>query len=128
MTWTSGVTEGGSSGSPIFDSAHRVRGQLWGGGSSCFNPSAPDEYGRYNVTYPNIRRWIEIGGTINANSSYTGVEEGTPTKPFRTASAANNFAWNDPCIKFQAGSYPGAITFTKRVTLIAAGGIATLGN
>jgi hypothetical protein len=111
-TWTSGVTEPGSSGSPIFDSAHRIRGQLFGGASSCTNQSGVDTYGRFNVTHPIIRRWLEVGGTINVNSSYIGTEEGTPTRPFRTASAAHTFAWNDTRIKFRTGSYPGAVTFS----------------
>jgi hypothetical protein len=130
VDWSSGTTEPGSSGSPIFDSAHRVRGQLWGDNRTCPAPGATARsvYGRYNVTYPNIRRWMEIGGTINVNSSYVGVEEGTPTQPFRTATAAHNFAWNGVRIKFTAGSYPGAVTFNKAVTLIAEGGAANIGN
>lgn len=50
-TWTviwdrNTTTEGGSSGSPLFDQNHRIIGQLWGGGASCSNLSAPDYYGR----------------------------------------------------------------------------------
>ena len=33
--WTNGVTEGGSSGSPLYDQNHRVIGQLYGGPSYC---------------------------------------------------------------------------------------------
>lgn len=40
------TTEGGSSGSPLFNQSHRIIGQLWGGGASCSNLSAPDYYGR----------------------------------------------------------------------------------
>lgn len=50
-TWTiewdrNTTTEGGSSGSPLFDQNHRIIGQLWGGGASCQNLTAPDYYGR----------------------------------------------------------------------------------
>ncbi|MEY4286112.1 MAG: hypothetical protein RL511_185 [Bacteroidota bacterium] len=50
-TWTiewdrNTTTEGGSSGSPLFDQNHRIIGQLWGGGASCQNLSSPDYYGR----------------------------------------------------------------------------------
>jgi lysyl endopeptidase len=130
VNWSSGTTEPGSSGSPVFDSSRRLRGQLWGDNRTCpaAGATARSVYGRFNVTYPNIRRWMEIGGTINVNSSYTGVEEGTPTRPFRTASAAHSFAWNGARIKFRTGSYPGPITFTKQVTLIADGGMVTIGN
>lgn len=50
-TWTlqwdrNTTTEGGSSGSPLFDQNHRIIGQLWGGGASCQNQTAPDYFGR----------------------------------------------------------------------------------
>jgi hypothetical protein len=40
------TTEGGSSGSPLFDQNRRIIGQLWGGGASCSNLNSPDYYGR----------------------------------------------------------------------------------
>lgn len=45
------TTEGGSSGSPLFDQNGRIIGQLWGGGASCSNLSAPDYYGRVNQSW-----------------------------------------------------------------------------
>lgn len=41
-----GVTEGGSSGSPLFDNEGRLIGQLTGGESGCSNLSGPDFYGK----------------------------------------------------------------------------------
>jgi hypothetical protein len=41
-----GVTEGGSSGSPIFNNAGLIVGTLTGGGSFCNSPTSPDEYGK----------------------------------------------------------------------------------
>ena len=51
VRWTStqsghGVTEGGSSGSPIFNSDKKIIGTLTGGSSSCSNPNAFDFYGK----------------------------------------------------------------------------------
>lgn len=51
LSWTSnsngwGITEGGSSGSPIFNSAGRQVGTLTGGSSFCTDQSAPDIYGK----------------------------------------------------------------------------------
>jgi lysyl endopeptidase len=40
------TTEGGSSGSPLFDQNKRIIGQLWGGGASCSALTQPDYYGR----------------------------------------------------------------------------------
>jgi hypothetical protein len=55
-TWTvewdrNTTTEGGSSGSPLFDQNHRIIGQLWGGGASCSNLSSPDYYGRLHSSW-----------------------------------------------------------------------------
>jgi len=41
-----GVTEGGSSGSPIFDQNGRIVGQLSGGSSFCTSTGSPDLYGK----------------------------------------------------------------------------------
>jgi hypothetical protein len=51
VTWVStetnhGVTEGGSSGSPIFEENHRIIGTLTGGASFCNSPNSPDYYGK----------------------------------------------------------------------------------
>jgi len=49
VNWSQGVTEDGSSGSPLFDQNHHVVGNLSGGFSSCGNPTAVDYYGRLAV-------------------------------------------------------------------------------
>ena len=47
-----GVTEGGSSGSPIFNQDKRIVGQLSGGSSICSNPSGfNDEYGKFSTNW-----------------------------------------------------------------------------
>jgi hypothetical protein len=50
--WDSGMTEGGSSGSPIFDNAKRIRGQLHGGYARCGYPYE-DYYGRLSESWQN---------------------------------------------------------------------------
>lgn len=55
-TWTvewdrNTTTEGGSSGSPLFDQNRRIIGQLWGGSATCSNLSAPDYYGRVSRSW-----------------------------------------------------------------------------
>jgi hypothetical protein len=52
--WELGVTEPGSSGSPLFDNNHRIIGQLYGGAAACsgsVNNGAYDFYGRFNVSW-----------------------------------------------------------------------------
>lgn len=46
-----GVTEGGSSGSPLFDADGRIVGALTGGSASCSNPFAPDYYGKFSFSW-----------------------------------------------------------------------------
>ena len=65
IVWSSnsngyGVTEGGSSGSPLFNnSAGRIIGTLTGGGSYCTAQTAPDSYGK--VAY----HWTSNGTAAN---------------------------------------------------------------
>lgn len=53
-TWTDGVTEPGSSGSPLFDQNKRIIGQLYGGAAACSgtnNNGQYDYYGRLGVSW-----------------------------------------------------------------------------
>ena len=78
VRWTRGVTEEGSSGSPLFNARQQVIGQLWGGESDC-SISDPllqlDQYGRFNVTFPLVRRWLlnETAG-VPVNDPFSGAE------------------------------------------------------
>ncbi len=52
--WDSGVTEPGSSGSPLFDQQGRIIGQLFGGAAACngtSNNNQYDFYGRFGVSW-----------------------------------------------------------------------------
>ncbi len=72
------TTEPGSSGSPLFDNNKRIIGQLWGGGASCSNLSAPDYYGKLSYS------WNPSGSTpanhlvtwLDPNSSGVTVLDG----------------------------------------------------
>lgn len=64
LAWTAnsngyGVTEGGSSGSPLFNSAGRQIGTLTGGGSYCNQQSSPDYYGKLSY------HWTSNGTPAN---------------------------------------------------------------
>jgi len=70
-----GVTEGGSSGSPIFNDSGRIIGDLTGGGASCSNQSSPDYYGKMYYSWdqntaststsgnPHIEPYLDPAGT-----------------------------------------------------------------
>lgn len=54
-----GVTEGGSSGSPLFDQNGRIVGDLSGGSSDCSNQNGEDVYGKF------LYSWDQTGTTAN---------------------------------------------------------------
>ncbi len=64
-----GTTEGGSSGSPLFNQDKRVIGQLFGGPASCSNDDY-DEYGRFDLSWDHnpsqteqLKYWLDACGT-----------------------------------------------------------------
>jgi hypothetical protein len=76
VTWVAtanghGVTEGGSSGSALFNSAGRMIGTLTGGGSSCSNRNAGDSYGKFSyhwtgngtIAARRLRDWLDPDNT-----------------------------------------------------------------
>ncbi len=85
VTWDRNTTtEGGSSGSPLFDNNGRIIGQLWGGGASCIQLTSPDYYGRlansWNPSGSNstnrLKDWLD------PNNSGTSVLNGyDPNQP-----------------------------------------------
>lgn len=68
-----GVTEGGSSGSPLFNQNHHIVGQLTGGGSFCTQPTANDYYGKMSKNWsanPNpsdekLKEWLDPSNQSN---------------------------------------------------------------
>jgi hypothetical protein len=71
--WDDGITEGGSSGSPLFDQNHRIIGQLFGGASACSGSNENgqgDSYGRFGVSWDagasasaRLKEWLDPGNT-----------------------------------------------------------------
>jgi len=76
VVWSSnangwGVTEGGSSGSPIFDANSRIVGTLSGGASYCSAQSSPDYYGKFYYHWDlngatssvRLKDWLDPAGS-----------------------------------------------------------------
>lgn len=61
VRWTSGTTQGGSSGSALFNGNGRVVGTLYGGSTSCSSTAGTDYYGRFYVSYQAIQGWLGTG-------------------------------------------------------------------
>jgi lysyl endopeptidase len=65
--WSSGTTEGGSSGSALFTlsgSQYVVRGGLRGGSASCDTPTGTDLFSRFDQVYPSISQYLSAAQTI----------------------------------------------------------------
>ena len=60
-----GVTEGGSSGSPLFNNSGLVVGSLTGGSSFCTAQTSPDMYGKMDKhwSYGNLAQYLDPTGT-----------------------------------------------------------------
>lgn len=70
VRWDVGVTEGGSSGSGIWNTDHRLVGTLSGGYSSCQAATEPDWYGRmyshwtdYPTPLTSLEFWLDPAGS-----------------------------------------------------------------
>ena len=75
--WEDGVTEPGSSGSPLFDQNHRIIGQLYGGAAACsgsVNNGAYDYYGRMDVSWG-----VGLSGYLDPLNTGTEVLDSYPT-------------------------------------------------
>lgn len=75
FNWELGVTEGGSSGSPLFDEDARIVGQLWRGSAACTginNNNGWDEYGRFGISWDagntstnRLKDWLDPSNSGN---------------------------------------------------------------
>lgn len=84
-SWDQGVTEGGSSGSPLFNQNHRTIGQLHGGASACGAQPQDlnDDYGKFFLSWTGggtnssrLSNWLDPG---NLGSEFIdGVDPATP--------------------------------------------------
>jgi hypothetical protein len=94
VVWTEtvngwGVTEGGSSGSPLFDENGRLVGTLTGGYAACdpngqTGPDKPDFYGAFSYHWESngmvdtlqLKPWLDPGNTgITELNGFLGIEE-----------------------------------------------------
>jgi hypothetical protein len=92
-----GVTEGGSSGSPLFNQNGQIIGHLSGGSSFCTQTSAPDLYGKIdrawesegNNTNQRLKPWLDPtgSGVTSLNGSYTPCSSGGNSGPCNASAA-----------------------------------------
>ncbi|HKE01748.1 MAG TPA: IPT/TIG domain-containing protein [Planctomycetota bacterium] len=76
--WDLGVTEGGSSGSPLLNSVGRFLGQLCCGASFCPTPFN-DNYGRFDLAWPAVAPFLDPMGT--GATTIDGFDPAAPGAP-----------------------------------------------
>jgi len=88
--WDDGTTEGGSSGSPLFNQDHRIIGQLHGGWASCTSNTS-DYYGKFSMSWARstdttaqLKYWLDPQGT---NPDF--IDGFAPTMPVVDAQLLN---------------------------------------
>ncbi len=87
-----GVTEGGSSGSPIFNNSGLIVGTLSGGGSFCNALTDPDYYGKMSWHWTNnpntagqkLKVWLDPGntGALSLSGTYAPCQPAAPVANF----------------------------------------------
>ena len=82
LDWNSGTTEGGSSGSPLYDQNHRIVGQLHGGNAACSNDEF-DYYGKFSYSWDTdptnnkqLKFWLDPSNT--GDSTLNGFDPNGP--------------------------------------------------
>ena len=95
LNWDEGGTEGGSSGSPLFDDEKLIVGQLHGGSGEC--GSGTDYYGKMNTSWTGggtsstrLSDWLDPSGTgyVSITGTYNG-EGGGEDPPEMTLLSPN---------------------------------------
>jgi hypothetical protein len=124
---TNGTAEGGSSGSPIFDSERRVRGTLCGGLDGCAPTNA--YYGRLDLAYTNLRWFIGdesipngfvyVNGSVSGDPGNNGnSERGTILNPFNTVYEATFCVRSDDLLLVSPGNYNQSMRIWRPMTIV----------
>jgi len=107
--WDVGTTEGGSSGSPLYDPNHKIVGQLHGGYASCTSQTS-DWYGKFSDSWDyggsastRLRDWLDPDNT--GATTLSGFD------PFENPIPNANFSGTPT-----SGNYPLTVDFTDLST------------
>jgi hypothetical protein len=128
VNYTQGTTERGSSGSPLFDSAKRIRGVLTGGQTQC--PPAEVGYGRFDLAFRLFHFLLDdIPSPIYVDPANTqGPRTGTPSEPVTAIYPATFLVRSGDQILIKAGNYPETFTLFRPMTLKSQGGVVQIGR
>lgn len=141
--WDIGTTEGGSSGSPLFNNQKQVVGQLHGGNAACGN-NAYDSYGWFRSSWEGggtpasrLKDWLDpdntgilsIGGRSQLQCSFfvdaapANASICTPADVVFELNVSANFAGN---VLLDLANLPAGLTYAFGTNPVAPGGSTTL--
>lgn len=114
------VTEGGSSGSPLFDQNHRIIGQLHGGPSQCSGTQLWDYYGSFDVSWTGggtnatrLSNWLDPNNTGAMTTNTTNVS--ALINPNLSLSITGNSSFCSGASNYTVNGVPASI-YVKAVT------------
>jgi hypothetical protein len=103
VTWQQGITEEGSSGSPLWmqyeDGQYYLVGALYAGSSNCYSDGT-DSYGRFDLAYNSaLKQWLHAGANAEYSLTVSTTRGGT------VSSAPSGISCGSDCVKvFASGS------------------------
>ncbi|NVJ61704.1 MAG: trypsin-like peptidase domain-containing protein [Gammaproteobacteria bacterium] len=130
--WDLGTTEGGSSGSAIWNANRHIVGTLHGGAASCSAPNAPDWYGRLAVQWDGggtaatqLSAWLDP----NATSAVSVDGLGACTRPTIDLTVSNSAPALGSSVTFSASASGGSgAGYTYRWDLNGDGAVDATGT
>jgi len=124
-----GLIERGSSGSPIFDSSHRVRGvdSFYYVEPTCSTYN-DDYYGRMDEAWSVLQPYLDPTDPVYVDGSYSGQELGTAAKPFNRVLEGAYAVIEDSHLYIKAGTYDETFLLEKGMVLHAQSGTVTIGS
>jgi lysyl endopeptidase len=122
-----GEDEPGSSGAPMFDASHRVRGTASCATWSCTSDDII-EAGRFDLAYSKLSPYLMPTDPVYVNAGYVGDEQGTMTQPFKRFKKGFFGVIRGHDLYVEAGSYNERLVIDKAMIIHARNGTAVIGQ